>query len=564
MSTLIQLTDIEKSYGARDILNKASLVVNKRQKIGVIGRNGAGKSTLFKLITGDEELDGGEISIYPQTQIGYLEQHDPFEPHEKMIDFLVRYTKKESWVCAKIAAQFQLKDKELNSVMSSFSGGYQMRVKVTAMLLQEPNLLLLDEPTNFLDLSTLLLLEKFLESYKGSYMIVSHDREFLKRTCTATLDVEHGKLVLHNSKQQKHLQKFVDRFRSKASKASQAQSKIKQLHKLKPIEIEHALARVRIKLPRFEKRKGLALEIQNMTIGYPDKIVAENISFMIDHGEHIAIVGDNGQGKTTFLKTLINQLQPIKGSFHLVSNTHVGYYAQHVPRSLDPKLSVYDYLHKVSAHDVSRENILEMAGNFLFRDDDLKKKIQVLSGGEKARLCLAGLLLQKHNCLFLDEPSNHLDFETVEALAAALQSYNGTILFISHNRTFVHMLATGVVEVKNGKVARYHGDYDHYVFRLEQKMLAESRQYVSEIDEVIEEKVPKVNRYLELKLLRKRLRKIEKEMVIFEKEKKELHDWFKKNPTKYDTEKYTQIQDVEKKIEDLEGEWLEVQEGLEK
>jgi ATP-binding cassette subfamily F protein 3 len=587
MSTLIQITDIEKAYGSQELFQKTSLVVNKGQKIGIIGRNGAGKSTLFKLITGQEELDGGEINIYPQTRIGYLEQQDPFTPQEKVIDFLVRYSKRESWECGKVAAEFQLKTKELNSSIKDLAGGYQMRVKITAMLLAHPNLLLLDEPTNFLDLSTLLALEQFLDNHKGTHLIISHDREFLKRTCTETLDVEHGKLFLHpqgienylayresNLKmklkhnknielKQKHLQRFVDRFRAKASKASQAQSKIKQLERLKPIEIEHSLARVRIYLPQIEQKKGPVLHIKEMAIGYPGKEVAKNISITIDHGERIAIVGDNGQGKTTLLKTLVNELPVLAGNFHFVANTRIGYYAQHVPQKLDPEKTVYDYLHQVSASDILREEILKMAGNFLFRDDALKKKIKVLSGGEKARLCLAGLLLQKDNCLFLDEPSNHLDFETVEALASALQNYNGTVLFISHNRTFVHLVATGVVEVKDQRVVRYPGNYDDYVWMLKQNMLQEREKGKNNEEVIFIVKKSSQNNYQEIKLLKKKLGQVEKKMEKYEKEKDELNDWFEKHPTEYHEEKYFRVQIVANELESLEKEWLAIQEKLE-
>ena len=284
MATILQINGLTKAYGPQVIFDRASLTISEKQKIGVIGRNGAGKSTLFRMIVGEETPDTGALILHDIARLGYLKQHDTLQPDVTVIDFLTHDSGKTAWQCAKLAGKFRLKNDTLDSRVTSLSGGYQMRVKLTAMFLKDPNLLLLDEPTNYLDLSTLILLEKVLRDYSGSFLIISHDREFLKNTCAETLEVEYAKLFSYprpledylafkaeqlemkeryNKKidrERKHLQSFVDRFRYKESKAAQAQSKLKQIARLK-IEIKHALATARIHIPEVEHRHGLALRL---------------------------------------------------------------------------------------------------------------------------------------------------------------------------------------------------------------------------------------------------------------------------------------------------------------
>lgn len=585
MATLIQINHLSKSYGPRVILDNVTLTIAEKQKIGVIGRNGAGKSTLFRIIVGDEEANSGEVLIQNNAQLGYLTQHDPYDSEETVMEFLLRSSQKEEWQCAKMAGRFQIKNEMLRKKIGSLAGGYQMRVKLVDLLLHEPNILLLDEPTNYLDLSTLLLLEQFLQSYRGTFLLISHDREFLKNTCTETLEIEQGRTTMYpgpieeyleykeeqlqmkqryNKKveqEKKHLQEFVDRFRAQATKATQAQSKLKQIAKLKTIEIQHALQTTRIRIPAIEERKGIALSTNHLTIGYAEKVIAKDISVDIERGEHVAIVGDNGQGKTTFLKTVAEALSPLEGTFRWGPHIKVGYYAQHVPSMLSPTEQVNPYLRRMANPEIKTEQVLEMAGNFLFRDDDLTKPISVLSGGEKARLCLAGLLLQKNQVLLLDEPTNHLDFETVEALAAALHESNSTILFISHNRTFVNMVATAIIEVKNGHVKRYHHNYEEYVWHLEQEIEKEGQVIAPLSAEQKEQKVERLKELrAELKTQKKELHDVEIEIMELEKSKQNLHKWFEKHPTEFSLEKTTKLHDLEGVILEKEKEWMKLQE----
>ncbi len=496
---LIQLNKLSLYYGTQTILDQATVTFSYHQKIGVIGRNGAGKSSLCKLIVGEEEASSGSVSFGSNLRLSYLEQKDPYQPGECVLDFLTRYSGKPEWECGKLSARFGLGPEYLHQVITSLAGGYQMRVKLTAMLLKDPNFLILDEPTNYLDLATLLLLERFLLRFKGSFIIVSHDREFLKKTCDHTVEIEHGNVLLYKGnvedylgykqaileqkqqlnesieRQKKHLQAFVNRFGAKASLAASAQSKRKQMERLHAIHIDHTLRSVTIRMPTIPAKNGVAFDTDMLAVGYSGKKVASRINLHVKRGDHVAILGDNGQGKSTFIKTLAGELPPLAGEFQWSQGMKLGYYAQHVYQRLGEKQTVFDCLESMAERGTPRQSVLDMAGCFLFGGDDVKKKVAVLSGGERARLYLAGLLLGKKDVLLLDEPSNHLDFETVEALGEALKDYLGTVLFISHDRTFVNTLATSIIEVKNGRVELYPGTYEEYVYHLESEMDAQDR-----------------------------------------------------------------------------------------
>lgn len=585
MATILQINGLSKSYGAQMILENSDLTINDGQKIGVIGRNGAGKSTLFKVIVGDEAYDTGELVIHDGARIGYLTQHSDYEEYESVIDYLMRTSGKQDWECGKIAGGFQIKNDLLYMEVASLAGGYQMRVKLIAMLLQEPNLLLLDEPTNYLDLSTQILLEKFLENYKGSFMLISHDREFIKRTCKETLEIDQGKTTLfprsieeyleykeeqislierHNVKvdqKKKHLQQFVDRFGAKASKASQAQSKLKQIAKMKTIEILHPLSTTKISIPKVEEKNGIALKIEDLEIGYSDKSIAQQINLDIERGQRIAVLGDNGQGKTTFLKTIAGELEQLAGTYKWGHNIKIAYYAQHIPATLNFDETVKDYLKRIAPQDVSEQDIFKMAGNFLFKDEALKKRIPVLSGGEKARLCLAKILLEKNQVILLDEPTNHLDFETVESLAQALGNSNVTVIFVSHNRTFVEIVANGIIEVKNGRIKRYAHNYEEYVYHLQKDI--EEDLGIGDKSKINLPKDDKKELRIKIKEAEKRLKTLERETAKLNEEKKILLEWFEKNYKEFSEEKSKRLVEVDKGIAANEQEWMELELELE-
>jgi ATP-binding cassette subfamily F protein 3 len=494
MAVLLEIRNASKRYGEQVLLDEASATITDDGKVGFVGRNGAGKSTLLKVILGEEELDGGEIIHHPRLRLGYLRQHDPFQPEESALDFLVRDSNQPDWKCGEVAGQFELKGDYLHGPVRELSGGWQTRVKLAALLLHEPNLLLLDEPTNFLDLRTQVLLEHFLRGFREACLIVSHDRSFLTATCDRTLDLSRGKLTTYPGKitafltqqrehqehlqrvnattlaKKKQLERFINKNRAKASTASQARSKTKQLERLELEDLESVSPTAAIRCPEVTPRQGAALRCQDLVIGYDDQTVAQGISLEIDHGARVAIVGDNGQGKTTFLRTLVGSLESKEGRIKWGYGCDVGTYAQHVYTTLPEHETVLDNLQRVSAMGTPTQRILNLAGAMLFRGAAVEKKIKVLSGGERARLCLSGLLLGGYNVLVLDEPGNHLDVETVEALASALCSYGGSVIFTSHDRTFVNAVATNVIEVGGGQVVHYPGSYKRYVERIEQEV----------------------------------------------------------------------------------------------
>jgi ATP-binding cassette subfamily F protein 3 len=459
--------------------------------VGLIGRNGAGKSTLARVLLGDEELDAGEVVRGKNLRLGYLRQHDPFLAGETVREFLMRDSRQPDWRCGEVAWQFQFPDATLDRPVRQLSGGWQTRAKLAALLLHDPNLLVLDEPTNFLDLRTQMLLEWFLRDFRGGCLIISHDREFLKKTCKYTLELARGQLTMYpgdvdaylanlaerrehdlrvnatTMTKRRQLETFIAKNRAKASTASQAKSKAKQLERLQLIHIEGPESSVRFRFPEIEPRQGVAARTRGLAIGYPDHTVARDVHVEIDHGTRVGVVGDNGQGKTTFLRTICGSLAPVQGEIAWGYGCQIGIYAQHVYSTLPESQSVLEYLEYQAAPNTNTQQIKDVAGSLLFSGEMIEKKIRVLSGGERARLVMAGLLLQKNNVLVMDEPGNHLDVESVEALAEALDGYGGTVVFTSHDRHFMHRVATHVIEVRAGKVASYPGNYDEYVYRVQ-------------------------------------------------------------------------------------------------
>jgi ATP-binding cassette subfamily F protein 3 len=494
MAVLLQIRNAHKSYGDQKLLDGAEATLTDDTKVGFVGRNGAGKSTLLRVLLGEEELDRGEVIRHPKLRLGYLRQHDPFLPGETAHEFLMRDSGQPDWKCGEVAGQFEVKGDYLNGPLAKLSGGWQTRVKLAALLLHEPNLLLLDEPTNFLDLRTQILLEHFLRNYQEACLIVSHDRAFLRATCSHTLDLSRGKLTMYPGKideflqfqqerrehdertnaavlsKRRQLEEFIAKNKARASTATRARSKSKQLERLETVDIAADEPTANIRAPLVEPRKGPALRCRGLSIGYVGRVVAADIDLEIDHGWRAAIVGDNGQGKTTFLRTVVDSLSPLAGEVRWGHGCQLGIYAQHVYTSLPDKQTVLEYLEYSAAAGTKTQEILDLAGALLFRGDAVKKRIHVLSGGERARLCLAGLLLSQYNVLILDEPGNHLDVDTVEALAEALLGYKGTVIFTSHDRHFMKRVATCIVEVRDGHVTNYRGDYEAYLYSVNKEI----------------------------------------------------------------------------------------------
>ncbi|QDU46498.1 putative ABC transporter ATP-binding protein YheS [Symmachiella dynata] len=591
MAVLLQIRDAHKSYGEQTLLDGAEATIIDDVKVGFVGRNGAGKSTLLRILLGDEELDSGEVIRHPQLKLGYLRQHDPFEPGESALDFLMRDSEQPDWKCGEVAGEFELKGAYLEGPVKELSGGWQTRVKLAALLLHEPNLLLLDEPTNFLDLRTQILLEHFLRHYKQACLIVSHDRAFLNATCAHTLDLTRGKLTMYPGpinayldmveetrirdertnaavvSKQKQLQRFIDKNRANANTASQARSKAKQLERLQVTEIESEEPNAFIRTPIVEPRKGAAIRCENLAIGYPDHTVATGINIEIEYGERAAIVGDNGQGKTTFLRTLVDSLKPHAGSVRWGYHCDVGVYAQHVYTSLPPDQTVQQYLEYHALPGTPLQAILKVAGSMLFRGGAVNKTVSVLSGGERARLCMAGLLLGEHNVLVLDEPGNHLDVDTIEALATALVDYQGTVIFTSHDRHFMKRVATCIIEVRDGHVNNYGRDYDAYLFAVNKEIDDGERERNASMAKALPGKPMKAaakSARRDERKIRKEQSKTEKAIARLDDEKTSLSKQLltETNPDEA-LRLHNEVKELEEKLAAAEERWCELQEELE-
>ena len=589
MAVLFQIRKAYKSYGDQILLDNAEATITDDAKVGFVGRNGAGKSTLLRILLGEEELDAGEIVRHPNLRVGYLRQHDPFEPEESAMDFMMRDSGQPDWKCGEVAARFAIKGDYLYGPVAGLSGGWQTRVKLAALLLHEPNLLLLDEPTNFLDLRTQILLENFLKSFREACLVVSHDRAFLTSTCDHTLDLSRGKLTLYPGKigkfierqaeiqeqairenkatlsKAKQLEKFIAKNKAGANTASQARSKQKQLDRLKLNDIATAEQTAHIQAPIVQPRQGAAVRCHQLAIGYPDHRVADDINIEIEHQQRAAIVGDNGQGKTTLLRTLVDSLDELEGEIRWGHHCKIGTYAQHVYTTLTQNDTVLEYLEYKAMHGITHQQILAVAGSLLFRDDHVHKKIKVLSGGERARLCMAGLLLGDYNILVLDEPGNHLDVETVEALAEALLAYKGTVIFTSHDRHFMKRIATNIVEVRDGSVKNYMGDYDAYLYYINREIEEGERENKSSNRATLppaEKLKAKTERKLSQNDERDRKKKIkalERKIAKLDEEKKALDQQMLTMTDPDEAMKlYNQIEAIGGQLASAEEEWLEL------
>ncbi len=594
MAVLLQIKQACKSYGSQVLLDHADAIISEDVKVGFVGRNGAGKSTLLRILLGEEELDSGEVIRNSNLRLGYLRQHDPFLPGESAIEFLMRDSNQPDWKCGEIAGRFELKGAYLEGPLSQLSGGWQTRVKLAALLLHEPNLLLLDEPTNFLDLRTQILLEHFLRTYEQGCLIVSHDRAFLGATCSHTLDLSRGKLTMYPGKvdaylnyvaeqkkyversneaiqaKRKQLEEFVAKNKARASTATQAKSKSKQLERLELIEVDGADANATIRAPQVEPRKGPALKCREVAIGYGERTVAKEITLEIDHGTRAAIVGDNGQGKTTFLRTIVDSLKPMAGDISWGYGCNVGVYAQHVYTTLPEQRTVLEYLESEAAIGTKAQEILDIAGAMLFRGEHVNKRIGVLSGGERARLCMAGLLLSQHNILVLDEPGNHLDVETVEALADALINYRGTVILTTHDRHFMQRVATSVIEVRDGRVTDYSGGYEAYLYYVNKEIDDGEREAAKPgaktgipKNAVAITKKPTASSRRQPKEIRKEISTTEKLIAKLDGEKKEVNALFLAATDVKESQKlHEQLTEVTEKLTAAEERWCELQEEL--
>ncbi|MBI4598814.1 ATP-binding cassette domain-containing protein [Candidatus Uhrbacteria bacterium] len=589
MKPLLEAVNLCKTYGRQTVLDGLSFVLSEGTHGALIGRNGSGKTTLLHILAGDEEADSGTFRLMPWTRLGVLRQHEILPDEGTTIGYLSGNSGKPEWKCAKLAARFGIRPAELGRAPAALSGGYQMRVKIVRMLLDQPNLLLLDEPVNYLDLPTLLLLEAFLRDYPGAFVMTSHDREVLQNVCTSTWEIAAGKLVTFPSDVETYLdwkeeqaeytrrtnrrvrremadaQAFADRFRAKASLATRAQSKLRHIAKLRTQlrELGGALPTAAFRIPCPPFTAGTAVRVEGLAVGYGSAVVAKDIALEVPRGAKVGIVGENGRGKSTLLKTLGGTLAPLDGTLKWWHRADIGFFSQHAEDTLSPQETVLQALTRAAPPDAPAERILSAAGAFLFREDDLEKTCGVLSGGERARVRLARLVLQEHNVLLLDEPTNHLDAETVEALAVALKAYPGTVFIVSHARTFMNAIVDRLYEVRNGTLRHCLGTYEEYVFDLAN--LAEEASHATEGSSAGVSSVSADGRAerRELSLLarerRRSQQRLEEKIKKLDREKSEILSYFFENPTDYAPEKSRRLSEIEEEMALFEKEWLDLE-----
>ncbi|OAM89188.1 ABC-F family ATP-binding cassette domain-containing protein [Termitidicoccus mucosus] len=501
---MLTLADVSKSYGTRELFSDVSLFIARNDRLGLVGPNGAGKSTLFNLILGEERPDSGEITWERGADFGYLPQESAPASDETILhiatsgkkleptedDWDIDYTLEPR--ARKILAGLGFKEGDADKPARTFSGGWIMRAHLARLLVAEPALLLLDEPTNHLDLEALLWFQDYLTRYPGGLVVISHDRAFLNALCTGILELRactlhyyHGnydnylvekearkaqQLAQFKNQQREidHLQKFVDRFGAKASLASRAKSKEKQIERLKEDAIdepEDDLSRIHFKFPQ-PPRSGLkVIELLNVHQSYGDHVVYRDLNFTAERGQRIVLVGPNGAGKSTLLKILGDVIPIDAGTREPGSNVTTGYFAQNRLDNLKAGATVLDNVMELrtAENQLTEQQARAILGAFLFRKDDVFKKVSVLSGGEKSRLALARLLVKPPNLLLMDEPTTHLDIPSIDALVAALKAYEGTLIFISHDVYFIRALAENVLHVHSGRLTPYAGNYDYYL-----------------------------------------------------------------------------------------------------
>ena len=502
---MLTLADVSKSYGPRVLFDEVSLFVSRTDRYGLVGPNGAGKSTLFNLILGEEAPDTGTITWERGADFGFLPQESAPAGDESILhiatsgaklmpenddDYDIDYTLEPR--AKKILAGLGFREGDYEKQAKSFSGGWVMRAHLARLLVSEPALLLLDEPTNHLDLEALLWFQEYLTRYPGGLVLISHDRAFLNALCTGILELRSGRLERYTGDydmflQQKedrkeqlasrfknqqreiaHLQKFVDRFGAKASMASRAKSKEKQIARLEEAAVdepEEDLRKIHFKFPQPPRSGRKIIDLEHVQQAYGDHVVYKDLNFSAERGQRIVLVGPNGAGKSTLLKILGGVIPIQGGTRELGSNVVPGYFAQNRMDTLDGKRTVFEEAMEVRNinRDVTEQMARKILGGFLFRKDDVFKRISVLSGGEKSRLSLAKLLLAPPNLLLMDEPTTHLDIASIDSLVGALEAYEGTLVFISHDVYFIRALAQTVLHVHSGRLTAYAGNYDYYL-----------------------------------------------------------------------------------------------------
>jgi ATP-binding cassette, subfamily F, member 3 len=490
------LSDISKTYGGRTLFENVNLTINRTDRLGLVGPNGAGKSTLFKIILDELEPDSGQVTRQRGATVGFLPQESAPVGEETVLEIATGHLEGAEWggydgtavaKAKRILKGLAFRETDFDRPARELSGGWVMRAHLARLLVQEPDLLMLDEPTNHLDLETLLWFQEYLRTYPGGIVLISHDREFLNQLVTGILELREETLWSYTGNydvfleqreaqqlqqaaafknQQREiarLQEFADRFRAKASTASRAQAKLKQIARMDKVDAPTArAATVDFSFPQPESSGQRVARLEGVDFAYGEHPVYAGLDVLVEKGERTVLVGPNGAGKSTLLKLLAGALTPQAGARELGLRVKVGYFSQYRSEMLQAHRTVLEEAYDTPAR-LREMDIRALLGCFLFRDDDVKKKVSVLSGGEKSRLALVKLLLDPPNFLLMDEPTTHLDMGSIDAVIAALSDFTGTLVFISHDVYFIRALATKVLHVNAGRLTPYAGGYDYYL-----------------------------------------------------------------------------------------------------
>lgn len=632
---MVGINELTVNFGERYLFNKVSFLINKQDRIGLVGKNGAGKSTMLKIIAKVYDPDEGNVSFPADFTVGYLPQDMDFvqgrtvlEEAKMVFDEVNQINEKIDDINHQLATRTDYESdsymdllnhlndynerlqliggfniegeietvlkglgftpKDFDRLTDEFSGGWRMRIELAKILLTKSDLLLLDEPTNHLDIESIQWLEDFLKDYPGAVVLISHDKAFLDGVTNRTIEISLGKIYDYKTYYSKYLEqrkerreqqiaaytnqqkqiadteKFIERFRSKATKAVQVQSRIKQLEKIDRIEIdEEDNTSMRFYFPPAPRSGKVVVEAHHVGKAFGEKRVFSDANFYIERGKKIAFVGKNGEGKTTMTKILVGELEH-EGELKIGHNVNLAYFAQNQAEELDKELTVFEAVDK-AAHGEIRKQVRNLLGAFMFGGEDADKKIKVLSGGERARVALCKLLLEPVNLLVLDEPTNHLDIRSKEVLKEALMKYDGTLIVISHDRDFLDGLVEEMYEFKDGEVKEFLGGvYDF----LKSKKVESIREF-EQVEKKVEKKEKEVSThqlsYEEKKQLEKDIRKAQNKTSKLEKEIEELEQKIDElnqqlmNPSSYSDDLLAEYNTTKKQLEQAMQEWEDSQ-----
>lgn len=632
------IRDISVHFGERPLLKKVSFMVSPRDRVGLIGRNGAGKSTLLKIIAGLMIPDSGKIELPTNTTVGYLKQE--FELNESLTvmnetmschdeamalhtnltaanvalaertDFDTDSYKRLIAQVSEWSAQLEhfnlkslevetikilkglgFKESELHNQVSTFSGGWKMRIELAKLLLRNPDIMLLDEPTNHLDIESILWLEQYLLGYTGTIILVSHDIQFLENVCNRIIEIDLGSIsdyklsyahYLEEKLKQKSIQqaafenqqreiaqkeKTINRFMAKATKTKMAQSMQQQLDKIERIEIApENTKQMQIRFAEVPRSGREVLTATDVSKSFDSKTVFSHLDLTVERGDRLAFVGQNGQGKTTFAKILCGLLPPSAGTVREGSNVHISFYAQNQSELLDINKTILQVMEDKAPEEM-RTKIRSILGSFLFSGEDTDKKIVVLSGGERARLAMASLIMRPCNVLILDEPTNHLDIQSKEVLKSALNLYEGTLIIVSHDRDFLAGLTDKVVEFKDGSIQTYLGDINYFLDKRQMDNMREvalQKSALTTTDAVGTSQTTHLSGE-ELRRLKKSIQSIEKDIAKLESQLSTLHKTMNE-PDFYNTPNHLQVlqqySDLESALLSKMEEWESLSERL--